>query len=68
MQSATKPNFESARFFSGFGPATDAVSPELRCFAARRARDEAEIEKQRQKVRELKGRPPSAAADKGGGK
>lgn len=66
--SATKPNFESASFFSGSGAATDAVSPELRNFAARRARGEAEIEKSRQKVRELKGRPPPAGADKGGGK
>lgn len=64
-QSATKPNFESARFFSGFGAATDAVSPELRNFAARRAGDEADIEKSRQKVRELKGRPPPAGADTG---
>lgn len=53
--SATKPNFESARFFDGFGAATGAVSPELRSFAARRARDEGEIEESRQKARESKG-------------
>ena len=32
----------------------DGVSPELRAHAARRARDDAEVEKQRQKVRELR--------------
>lgn len=37
-QNATQPKFESARFFNGFGAATDAVSPELRSFVVRRAR------------------------------
>lgn len=67
-QSATKPNFESARFFRGSGAATDAVSPELRNFAARRARDEGEIEKSRQKVRMLRGLPPAGWSRQAGGK
>ena len=60
----SKPNFESARYFSGQGSISDAVSPELRSFVARRARDDAEVEKQRQKVRELR-RPPAAGGKKG---
>ena len=56
-----KPNYDAASFFSGIGRAVDGVAPELRAHAARRARDEAEVEKQRQKVRELRGKPDKTA-------
>lgn len=59
-------NFEAAKYFSGMGSATDAVAPELRSFVARKARDDAEVEKQRQKVRELRGKAPPGGAPKPG--
>ena len=49
-----QPSFDHAKYFSGMPSSSDAVSPSLRSFAAKKARDEAEIEKQRQKVRELR--------------
>jgi len=55
-----KPNFEAARYYSGMGVPTDAVAPQLRSFAANQARNDAEVEKQRQKVRELRGKAPPA--------
>ena len=42
-----KPNYDSANLFAGSGQASDAVAPEMRSYVARRARDEAEIEKSR---------------------
>ena len=60
-----KPNFESAKLFSGMGAEMDPVAPELRSHVAKKARDEAEIEKQRQKARELRKAPPPQK--KGGG-
>lgn len=59
-----RPNYEAARYFSGMGTATDAVAPELRSYVAKKARDEAELEKQRQKARELRAKAPP----QGGGK
>ena len=56
-----KPNYDSATLFAGTSRAADGVSPELKGFVARKARDEAEVEKARQKVRELR-------TDHGGGK
>jgi hypothetical protein len=50
----SKPNFESAKFFTGKGDWTDSVSPELRRHVAQRATAELEIEKSRQKTRELR--------------
>lgn len=60
----SKPNFDGSKFLAGTTQVTDAICPELRSFAARRAKDEAEVEKQRQKARELRSRGPVAAADK----
>ena len=57
-----KPNYEVANLFTGQTRARDVVSPGLRSHVARRARDEAEVEKSRQKTRELRG------GGKGGGK
>ena len=64
-----KPNFESAKLFSGMGAEMDPVAPELRSHVAKKARDEAEIEKQRQKARELRKAPPPnrGSGGKGGG-
>ena len=53
-----KPNYESSTLFTGVLRAADGIAPELRNYVARRARDEAEVEKQRQKVRELKSGKP----------
>ena len=50
----SKPNFESAKFFAGKGDWTDGVCPELRRHVAQRATAELEIEKSRQKTRELR--------------
>lgn len=61
-----RPNYEAARYFSGMGTATDAVAPELRSCVAKRARDEAEVEKQRQKARELRAKAPPGTAGKSG--
>ena len=52
----SKPSFENAKYFSGLKSLSDAVSPDLKSFAARKAKEETEVEKQRQKVRELRGK------------
>ena len=52
-KNAQKPDYASAALFSGVSRPIDGISPELRNYVARKARDEAEVEKQRQKVREL---------------
>ena len=49
------------------GAPLDGVSQELRAFVARKARDDAEIEKKRQKVRELR-KPGDPKGGKGEGK
>ena len=65
-QNAQKPDYSSVTLFSGVSKPLDAVAPELKAFVARRAKEEADIEKVRQKVRELKpgpkggGHPPAA--------
>ena len=60
-----KPNYESASLFCGLPRPSDNVAPELRSYVARKARDEAEVEKQRQKVRELRaGKSAGAPAAK----
>lgn len=59
-----KPNFDGSKYLAGTSQVTDAIAPELRSFAARRAKDEAEVEKQRQRARDLRTRGPVAAAYK----
>lgn len=61
----SKPCYDSARYYSGLASSADGVSPELRAYVARRARDDAEVEKQRQKARELRG-TGGGGAPKGG--
>ena len=47
---ANKPNFESSKYYSGLIGMQDGVSPALRAHVARRVRDDAEVEKERQQV------------------
>ena len=75
-----RPQWSNARLFSGVGSAVDAISPELRQYVARRAKDEAEVETMRQRSRALAvtsdalsagglpKQPPPAKAGKGDGK
>jgi hypothetical protein len=62
-----RPNYDSATLFAGTGRATDGVSPDLKNFVARKARDEADVEKSRQKIRELRAEPAGAKGKKGDG-
>ena len=57
-----KPCYDNASLFAGQGSSIDGVCPELKSFVARKAREDAEIEKSKAKVRELK------KGDKGGGR
>eukprot|EP00959_Pyramimonas_sp_CCMP1952_P441213 9236780-Pyramimonas_sp.AAC.1 len=63
-----KPSFENAKYFSGLKSLSDAVSPDLKSFAARKAKEDTEVEKQRQKVRELRGKGDNNKTDAAGGK
>jgi len=54
-RNAARPNFDNAEHFSGLGSAMEGVSVELRAYAARKAKQEAEIEQARQKARDLRG-------------
>ena len=51
----SKPNYEAAGLFNPLGRGSDGAVAELRTFVAKKARGEAEVEKQRTKVRELRG-------------
>ena len=63
-----RPNWDNAKFFSGHAGPEDAVSPQFRAWASRRAKDEAEVTLSRAKVRELRGAPVhGAAAEEGAG-
>ena len=66
---AGKVDWANGKFFSGTGEVGDAVVSSLRQSAARRARDEAEIESARDRARAMQARavpsgdgPPGAAA------
>ena len=51
---AQKPNYDDSKYYRGMGSALDAVNPELTAAVTRRLRDEAEIERQRQKAAEAR--------------
>ena len=48
-----KPSWSNARFYSGVGSVDDLVSPDLRQYVARQAKEESDIESVRQKTRTL---------------
>ena len=52
----SKPSFVNAKYFSGLKSLSDADCPDLKSFAARKAEEETEVEKRRQKARELRGK------------
>ncbi|CAK0813492.1 unnamed protein product, partial [Prorocentrum cordatum] len=64
----SKPCFENAKYFSGFKSSSNAVSPDLKNFAARKAKGDTEVEKQRQNVKELRGKTESGKTNAEGGR
>ena len=65
--SIRKPNFESAKYFTGQSAWSDVVSLELRTYAAKPAKEEFQIELARSKVRELRAAKPQGDIGKGKG-
>ena len=64
--SPQKPCYDNASLFAGQGSSVDGVCPELKSFVARKAREDAEIEKSKAKVWELKKGDKGAGRGKGG--
>eukprot|EP00929_Paragymnodinium_shiwhaense_P055544 TRINITY_DN27826_c0_g1_i1.p1 TRINITY_DN27826_c0_g1~~TRINITY_DN27826_c0_g1_i1.p1 ORF type:complete len:463 (+),score=96.94 TRINITY_DN27826_c0_g1_i1:88-1476(+) len=58
----TRPNWDNARYFSGLGSSVDGIVPSLKTYVAKKAKEDADVEKARQKVRELKGAGAAAGA------
>ena len=58
-QDAARPQWQAARLYSGVGSAIDAVSPELKHYIARKAKEEVEVESVRGRTRML-GHVPEA--------
>eukprot|EP00959_Pyramimonas_sp_CCMP1952_P034727 727937-Pyramimonas_sp.AAC.1 len=61
-----KPSFENAKYLSGLTSLTDVVWPDLKNSAARRAKEETEVEEQRQEVRKLRDKGDSNRTDAAG--
>ena len=61
-----RPTWEHAKVFQGQGSPEDIVSPVFRTYAAKKNKDELELLQARQKVRELRGSPVTAAEDGSG--
>ena len=57
-----KVDWSNGRFFAGVGDVGDAVTSNLRQWAARKAKDEAEIESARDRARALQNKIPSASS------
>ena len=55
---AGKPNYDAVALFNPLGRSVDGVPGALRAHVAKKAKEEAEIEKQRVKARELRGGAP----------
>ena len=53
-QDPSKPNYDEAKYYRGLGSPLDAVQPSLTTAVTKKLRDDAEIEKQRQKAAEAK--------------
>ena len=53
-----KPNYDAVALFNPLGRSVDGVPGTLRAHVAKKAKEEAEIEKQRVKARELRGGAP----------
>ena len=49
-----RPNYEDSKYYRGMGSSLDAVDPRLIASVTRQLRDEAEIERQRQKTAEAR--------------
>ena len=54
LQVPMRPNWEAAKYFAGLPSADDVVSPSLRTYVARKAKDESEIFNARSRARELR--------------
>lgn len=61
-QDPSKPSWASARLFAGLGNADDLVAPELRQFAARKAKEESDIESVRTRGKGLAAAAEAVAA------
>ena len=58
-QNPAKPNWESAKFFSGSTSIEDGVQSELKGFVTKKAKEEAEVWHARHRARELRGKDPA---------